>query len=193
MRVLPRRPPPQSPCAPCGVWRPPRSSPGSWPSNGSRSATTSPAATPTPCPCATATPCRRGAAAGTTPPSESACPWTATPPTSAWETCRPSARSTSGWRWPTPRARRRAERSPSRRRKTVSGTFFFFPFGFAQEEENNDDWSSFFWQLWLQKWKTTSSLFLGSDNNCTLLYTNGCLLPAWKTHKYWLTKWAGSA
>lgn len=117
--------PSQSPCVPCGVLQLQRSSPGSWPFSGSRWATTSPAVTPTPCPCATATPCQRGAAEGTTPPSESACPWIVTRPTSPWETCRLSARSTSGWHWPTPKARRRAERSPSRLRKTVSGRFYF--------------------------------------------------------------------
>ncbi|KAI3358311.1 hypothetical protein L3Q82_014753 [Scortum barcoo] len=45
--------PDQSPCVPCGVLQPQRSSPGSWPFSGSRWATTSPAVTPTPCPCAT--------------------------------------------------------------------------------------------------------------------------------------------
>lgn len=117
-------PPPQSRCVPCGVWLLQRSSPGSLPFSGSHWATTSPAATPTPCPCATATPCQQEAAGGTTPPSESACPWSETRLTLPSETSRLSAPYTSGWRWATLKARKRAERSPSRPKKTVSGQFY---------------------------------------------------------------------
>lgn len=127
--------PSQSPCVPCGAWQHQRSSRGSWSFSGSHWATTSPAATPTPCPCATVTPCQQGAAEGTMPPFESVFLWIATRRTSPWGTCRPSVRSMSGWHWPTLKARRRAEKSPSKLRKTVSGRLYFTYLGVDRTKE----------------------------------------------------------
>lgn len=112
-------PPSQSPCVLCGASQPQTSSPGSCPCSGRIWRSTWHAATPTQCPCATAT-LRREVAAATTPLCASAWQWNTTPHASRYVICHPTTASMSACHWPIQRGRKRAERSPSRLRRTVS-------------------------------------------------------------------------
>lgn len=109
----------QSPCAHYGDSPPQISSPGSCPCSGRIWRSTWHAATPTQCPCATATPWREEAAA-TTPPYASALQWNTMPHASRCVICHPTMPSMSVCHWQIQRGRKRAERSPFRRRRTVS-------------------------------------------------------------------------
>lgn len=112
-------PPSQSRCVHCGASWPRISSPGSCPCSGRTWRSTWHAATPTQCPCAIATP-QREAAGATTPPCANAWQWSTTPRASRCVICHPTTASMSVCHWPTQRGRKRAERSPSRLRRTVS-------------------------------------------------------------------------
>lgn len=123
----------QSRCVHCETSQPQTSSPDSCPCSGRIWRSIWHAATPTQCPCVTATPWREAVEA-ITPPCESAWQWNTTPHASPCVTCRPTTASMSVCHWPTQRGRKRAERSPSRPRRTVS------PGGGYRKESTETGW-----------------------------------------------------
>lgn len=105
-----------------------RFSRGSWCYSGNLSATTWHGVTPTPCRYAIATTLRQEVEPSPiTPLWESVCQWKEICHALLYATCLPSVLYTCDWRCPTPRARKRAERSRSRPRRTVSTWYIYIP------------------------------------------------------------------